>query len=36
MRSRGVHFTDPPEEQPCGGSLAHFPDPVGNILTLLG
>ena len=33
---RGVDFTGPPERQPWGGTLAHFRDPAGNILTLLG
>lgn len=33
---RGVAFTAPPEKQPWGGSLAHFRDPDGNVLTLLG
>lgn len=34
--ARGVPFTGPPERQPWGGSLAHFTDPDGNTLTLLG
>ncbi len=33
---RGVSFTAPPEKQAWGGSLAHFKDPDGNVLTLLG
>ena len=33
---KGVEFTAPPEKQPWGGTLAHFKDPDGNILTLLG
>ncbi len=32
---KGVVFTAPPEKQPWGGSLAHFKDPSGNILTLM-
>jgi len=32
----GVEFVGPPERQPWGGTLAHFRDPDGNILTLLG
>jgi len=36
LRAKGVTFTAPPEKQPWGGSLAHFKDPDGNILTLLG
>lgn len=34
--SRGVEFLAPPEKQPWGGVLAHFRDPDGNVLTLLG
>lgn len=33
---RGVHFLSPPSRQPWGGVLAHFRDPEGNVLTLLG
>ena len=36
LRAKGVKFTGPPEKQPWGGSLAHFADPDGNVLTLLG
>jgi len=36
LLSRGVEFLSPPEKQPWGGSLAHFRDPEGNVLTLLG
>jgi catechol 2,3-dioxygenase-like lactoylglutathione lyase family enzyme len=36
LRSRGVDFVEPPERQPWGGTLAHFRDPDGNVLTLLG
>ena len=36
LKARGVEFTSPPEKQPWGGSLAHFKDPAGNILTLMG
>lgn len=34
--SRGVEFLGPPEKQGWGGVLAHFRDPDGNVLTLLG
>ena len=34
LRSRGVEFETPPEKQPWGGTLAHFRDPCGNVLTL--
>ncbi len=33
---RGVEFLAPPETQPWGGVLAHFRDPDGNIITLVG
>ena len=33
---RGVEFAGPPTRQPWGGVLAHFDDPDGNTLTLLG
>lgn len=33
---RGVEFLTPPEQQPWGGTLAHFLDPDRNVLTLLG
>lgn len=36
LRGAGVPFEQPPETQPWGGVLAHFRDPEGNILTLLG
>jgi catechol 2,3-dioxygenase-like lactoylglutathione lyase family enzyme len=36
LRGRGVDFVAPPEKQPWGGYLAHFRDPEGNVLTLLG
>ena len=36
LRGKGVSFTSPPEKQSWGGSLAHFHDPDGNVLTLLG
>lgn len=36
LRDRGVVFTGPPERQDWGGWLAHFDDPAGNTLTLLG
>jgi len=36
LTSKGVRFTGPPEQQSWGGALAHFEDPDGNLLTLLG
>ncbi len=36
LHSKGVQFTASPEKQRWGGSLAHFTDPDGNMLTLLG
>ena len=36
LKSKGAEFVGPPEKQPWGGTLAHFKDPDGNILTLLG
>ena len=36
LSDKGVDFSSPPERQPWGGSLAHFRDPDGNVLTLLG
>ncbi len=36
LKTKGVQFMAPPERQDWGGSLAHFPDPDGNVLTLLG
>ena len=33
---RGVSFLGPPTRQPWGGVLAHFRDPEGNVITLLG
>ena len=36
LTDRGVKFVSPPERQPWGGMLAHFEDPGGNVLTLLG
>ena len=36
LSAAGVEFTGPPERQPWGGTLAHFKDPDGNVLTLLG
>lgn len=36
LQSRGVDFLAPPEAQPWGGTLAHFRDLDGNVLTLLG
>jgi catechol 2,3-dioxygenase-like lactoylglutathione lyase family enzyme len=36
LLAKGVEFVEPPERMPWGGVLAHFKDPDGNILTLLG
>lgn len=36
LTARGVRFLSPPAQQPWGGWLAHFEDPEGNVLTLLG
>ena len=36
LMERGVEFLSAPEPQPWGGVLAHFKDPDGNVLTLLG
>lgn len=36
LSEQGVEFTSPPERQPWGGTLAHFKDPDGNVLTLFG
>lgn len=35
LKTRGVHFTSDPQEQPWGGILAHFADQDGNVLTLM-
>jgi len=36
LAAKGVAFLAPPEAMPWGGTLAHFRDPAGNVLTLLG
>lgn len=36
LTAKGVEFLGPPEKMYWGGSLAHFKDPSGNTLTLLG
>jgi len=36
LSSAGVQFSSPPTKQTWGGVLAHFKDPDGNIVTLLG
>ena len=36
LMAKGVRFTAPPEKQDWGGTLVHFQDPDGNVLTLLG
>jgi lactoylglutathione lyase len=35
LRGAGVTFAGPPARQPWGGTLAHFEDPEGNVITLL-
>jgi predicted enzyme related to lactoylglutathione lyase len=35
LGARGVEFVEPPEKMPWGGTLAHFRDPSGNVLTLV-
>ena len=35
LQARGVNFLDPPEEQPWGGTTAHFEDTDENILTIV-
>jgi len=35
LQARGVSFLDPPEEQPWGGTTAHFEDTDENILTIV-
>ena len=34
--ARGVDFLAPPEQMSWGGVVAHFRDPDGNVLTLVG
>jgi lactoylglutathione lyase len=36
LRRAGVDFLAPPERMPWGGTLAHFRDLEGNVLTLVG
>ncbi len=36
LTGKGVTFSGSPAKQPWGGTLAHFKDPSGNTLTLLG
>jgi len=36
LLEEGVHFVGPPARQPWGGVLAHFEDPEGNVITLVG
>jgi uncharacterized glyoxalase superfamily protein PhnB len=36
LTGKGVEFEGPPAKQPWGGVLAHFKDPDGNTITLLG
>ncbi|MEZ6053436.1 MAG: VOC family protein [Planctomycetaceae bacterium] len=35
LQSSGVEFTYAPTQQPWGGTLAHFKDTSGNVLTLV-
>ena len=35
LSAKNVKFTAPPAKQDWGGSLAHFEDPSGNVLTLV-
>ncbi|MEM8689782.1 MAG: VOC family protein [Pseudomonadota bacterium] len=35
LRAAGVSFHDAPVRQTWGGTLAHFDDPSGNVLTLV-
>lgn len=35
LTARGVAFTGPPQRQAWGGTLAHFSDPSGNVLTFV-
>jgi catechol 2,3-dioxygenase-like lactoylglutathione lyase family enzyme len=36
LTAKGVEFVAPPTRMAWGGTLAHFKDPAGNVLTLLG
>lgn len=36
LTAKGVAFEAPPERMSWGGVLAHFRDPAGNVLTLVG
>ncbi len=36
LKAAGVSFAGPPKKQYWGGTLAHFTDPSGNTLTLVG
>jgi predicted enzyme related to lactoylglutathione lyase len=35
LTAKGVPFLGTPEKMPWGGTLAHFKDPAGNVLTLM-
>lgn len=35
LKQKGVKFTGIPEKQHWGGTLVHFEDPDGNVLTLM-
>jgi predicted enzyme related to lactoylglutathione lyase len=34
--AKGVEFMAPPQKQSWGGGIAHFRDPAGNILSVVG
>lgn len=36
LTARGVEFMAPPQQQAWGGGIAHFRDPAGNILSVVG
>jgi catechol 2,3-dioxygenase-like lactoylglutathione lyase family enzyme len=36
LLAQGVEFMAPPQRQGWGGGIAHFRDPAGNILSLVG
>ncbi|MDX2225158.1 MAG: VOC family protein [Rhodospirillaceae bacterium] len=36
LTDHGVEFMAPPQRQSWGGGIAHFRDPAGNILSLVG
>lgn len=36
LANKGVEFMAPPQKQSWGGGIAHFRDPAGNILSIVG